>query len=269
MTRDGDGRTALVTGASAGIGRAFAHVLARNGFDVIVTARRKDRLDALAPELESAHRVNAHVIAADLADPSAPSELVREIEARRLAVDVLINNAGYGVPGAYRATEWRAQSDFIQVLMTSPSELAHRLLPAMIARRRGYIVNVASVAGLIPGAAGHTLYGASKSLMVQFSRSLHLEQLGLGVHVTALCAGFTYSEFHDVTGTREQVSKMPRWMWMTSEAVAEEGYAAVMRNKPVHVHGWVNKGIVFLAKHLPDALTLAIASASSKSFRAQ
>jgi short-subunit dehydrogenase len=259
----------LVTGASAGIGRAFAEVFARNGCDVILTARREDRLRTLAREIESKHRVRAHVIAGDLAEPETPARLVSEIESKGLRVDVLINNAGYGVPGAYRATEWKAQRDFIQVLMTAPCELAHRLLPGMIARRRGYIVNIASVAGLIPGAAGHTLYGASKSFMVQFSRSLHLEQEGSGVHVTAVCPGFTHSEFHDVTGTRAQVSEMPSFMWMTAEAVARGGYSAVMRNEPVHVNGAINTGIVLLAKYLPDFLTLRMARAGSKRFRAQ
>jgi short-subunit dehydrogenase len=269
MARDGDGCTALVTGASAGIGEAFARVFARNGFDVILTARREDRLRALARMLESEHRVRAHVIAADLSDPESPGRLVADIAGRGLRVDALINNAGYGVPGTYRDTEWKRQQDFIQVLVTAPSELAHHLLPAMMARRKGYIVNIASVAGLIPGSAGHTLYGASKSYMVQFSRSLHLETEGTGVNVTAVCPGFTYSEFHDVTNTRELVSKMPRFMWMTSEVVAEQGYAAVMRNKPVHVNGLFNKSIVFLVKHLPDALSFQMARSGSKRFRAR
>lgn len=269
MTRDGDGLTALVTGASAGIGRAFAGVFAEHGFDVILTARRADRLQALARDIETEHKVRAHVLPADLADPATPAKLVAEIEAKGLKVDALINNAGYGVPGAYRSTQWQAQCDFIQVLVTAPCELAHRLLPGMIARRCGYIVNIASVAGLIPGAAGHTLYGASKSFLIQFSRSLHLEQEGSGVHVTAVCPGFTHSEFHDVTGTRAQVSKMPSWMWMSAEVVAEQGYSAVKRNRAVYVNGWFNSGVVLLAKYLPDALTFQIARAGSKSFRAQ
>jgi short-subunit dehydrogenase len=269
MTRTGDGCTALVTGASAGIGEAFARVFAKNGFDLILTARREERLRALGQALESEHRVRAHIVAADLSDPASPGRLVSEITTRGLKVDALINNAGYGVPGTYRDTEWKQQQDFIQVLMTAPSELAHRLLPAMVARRRGYIVNIASVAGLIPGSAGNTLYGASKSYMIQFSRSLHLETEGTGVHVTAVCPGFTYSEFHDVTKSRELVSKLPRFMWMTSETVAEQGYSAVMRNQPVYVNGAFNKTLVFIVKHLPDAVSLAMTRKGSKKFRTQ
>ena len=261
--------TVLVTGASAGIGKAFAEVFAKNGFDLILTARREDRLRALADELAAKHRVKAQVMPADLADPTAPGRLIAEIKTQGLQVDALVNNAGYGVPGSYAATRWEDQRNFIEVLLTAPCELAHRLLPEMIARRRGYIVNIASVAGMIPGSAGHTLYGAAKSFMVQFSRSLHLEMEPHGVHVTAVCPGFTFSEFHDVTGTRAQVSKMPAYMWMSAQAVAEEGYHAVMRNKAVHVNGGVNKGIVLLAKYLPDAMGLSIMRARSRDVRAQ
>jgi uncharacterized protein len=269
MTRDGDGLTVLVTGASAGIGRAFARVFAAHGFEVILTARREDRLRELASEIEAKHAVRAHVVAADLADPASPARLVSGIEAKGLRIDALVNNAGYGVPGAYLRTEWNAQKDFIQVLVTAPCELAHRCLSGMVARRRGYIVNIASVAGLVPGSAGHTLYGASKSFLIQFSRSLHMEQEGTGVHVTAVCPGFTHSEFHDVTGTREQVEKMPRWMWMTSEIVAEQGYAAVMKNATVYVNGRSNRGLVLLAKHLPDALSYRMMRAGTKKYRIQ
>lgn len=261
--------TALVTGASAGIGKAFADVFAKYGFNLILTARREDRLQALGVELEKKHRVKVDVIPADLADPTAPGLLVAEIKARGLQVDALVNNAGYGVPGTYAGTKWEDQRAFIEVLVTAPCELAHRLLPDMVARKKGYIINIASVAGMVPGSAGHTLYGASKSFMVQFSRSLHLENEGNGVNVTAVCPGFTFSEFHDVTGSRAQVSKMPSYMWMTADVVAEEGYQAVMRNKPVHVNGNVNKGIVLLAKYLPDALGFSIMRARSREIRAQ
>jgi short-subunit dehydrogenase len=266
---DGQRLTAMVTGASAGIGKAFAEVFAKNGFDLILTARREERLKSLAGELEGKYGIKASVCAMDLAAPTGAERLVAEVKANGLKVDALVNNAGYGVPGNYAGTSWQAQKDFIQVLVTAPCELAHRLLPDMIARRQGYIINVASVAGMIPGSAGATLYGASKSFMGQFSRSLHLEQEANGVHVTALCPGFTFSEFHDVTGNREEVSKMPEFMWMSSEVVAQQGFEAVMRNKAVHVNGPVNKGIVLLAKYLPDQIGLMIVRARSKDFRKQ
>jgi len=269
MSNGGGRLTALVTGASAGIGKAFADVFAKHGFDLILTARREERLLAVAGDLATKHRIKAEVIPADLSDPTAPGRLFAEIKVRGLKVDALINNAGYGVPGRYFGSHWDAQRAFIEVLVTAPCELAHRVLPEMVARKKGYIVNIASVAGMIPGSAGHTLYAAAKSFMVQFSRSLHLEQEGTGVHVTAVCPGFTYSEFHDVTGTRAQVSKMPSYLWMNAQEVAEQGYQAVMRNKAVHVNGGVNKGIVLLAKYLPDGIGLSIMRARSKDIRAQ
>jgi uncharacterized protein len=261
--------TALVTGASAGIGKSFADVFAKYGFNLVLTARREDRLREVAQALEAKHRIKAEIIAADLADPAAPEKLVAEIKSRGIVIDALINNAGYGVPGAYLNSPWKVQRDFIQVLVTAPCELAHRLLPDMVARKKGYIINVASLAGMVPGSAGQTLYAGSKSFMVQFSRSLHLEMERQGVHVTAVCPGFTFSEFHDVTGTRALVSKMPAPLWMSADVVAEEGYQAVMRNKAVHVNGKVNKGIALLAKYLPDSVGLMIMRAQSKQIRAQ
>src|SRR6185503_1281633 len=196
---EGRGRTALVTGASAGIGAELARVFAAHGFDLVLTARREDRLVALSRELEQKNNVRARVMPADLARPEAPAELLAALAADGVIVDALINNAGYAIAGMYRETPWATQRDFIQVLVTAPCELAHRLLPGMTERRYGRILNVASVAGLMPGSASHTLYGGAKAMLIKFSQSLHSEQKNTGVHVTALCPGFTHSEFHDVT----------------------------------------------------------------------
>jgi hypothetical protein len=261
--------TALVTGASAGIGKAFADVFGKYGFNLILTARREDRLNQIATEFSAKHRVQAHVIPADLVDPAAPERLVNEIKARGLRVDALINNAGFGIPGRYVATKWENQRDFIQVLVTAPCELAHRLAPAMAERKRGYIINVASLAGMLPGSAGATLYGASKSFMVQFSRSLNIELEKDGVHVTAVCPGFTYSEFHDVNNTREMVSQMPKWMWLDADRVAREGYRAVMRGRFVHVPGLVYRTMVFFVRHLPESWVLRATLSQSRKFRRQ
>ncbi len=267
MTREGSGRTALVTGASAGIGKAFADVLAERGYGLVLTARRADRLEAVAADLRARHGVPVAVVVADLADPAAPATLVAAIAALGLQVDVLVNNAGYGVPGRYAATAWAQQRDFLQVLVTAVAELTHRLLPGMIARRFGRVLNVASLAALVPAAPGHTLYAASKAFLVKFSEALAGECAAEGVHVTAVCPGFTYSEFHDVTGTRAQVSAMPRWMWSDARDVALEGYAAVMAGTPVAVTGRVNRVIAFGAKHLPAAVANAAVRKSAGTFR--
>ncbi|WP_297926082.1 SDR family NAD(P)-dependent oxidoreductase, partial [Metallibacterium sp.] len=146
-------RWALVTGASAGIGAAFARALAAQGCALVLTARRVERLQTLAIELEQAHDTRCVILPADLADPTAPANLCAQLAARGIGVDILINNAGYGVPGTFAASVWARHADFIQVMMTAPTELAHRLLPGMRARGYGRIINVASLAGLVPGTA--------------------------------------------------------------------------------------------------------------------
>jgi uncharacterized protein len=267
VIREGQGRTALVTGASAGIGKAFAGVLAQHGFDLVLVARRADRLDAVARDLVAGYGVRAHVAPIDLADPAACAALCDRLSADGLIVDLLVNNAGYGVPGRYAATDWRLQRDFIQVLVTAVAELTHRLLPGMIDRRWGRIVNVASLAALVPAAPGHTLYAASKAFLVKFSEALAGEVRAHGVHVTAACPGFTYSEFHDVIGTREQMQAMPRFMWLDARQVVDESYAAVMAGQAMVVTGRLNRVVAFGAKHLPAVVARAAVARQSRHYR--
>jgi short-subunit dehydrogenase len=269
MTQPDGPRWALVTGASAGIGAALARELAARGWHLVLTARRADRLAALAAELVAAHGGRVECIAADLSDPTAPARLCDELSRRAIDVGMLVNNAGYGVPGHYPAQPWAVHAAFLQVMVTAPCELAYRLLPPMQKRGFGRIVNVASLAGLIPGSAGHTLYGAAKAFLVKFSQSLALENRRHGVNVCALCPGFTYSEFHDVTGTRAIVSKMPKWMWLSAEQVAREGIDAIERGEAVWVTGRVNRMIKALAKLVPDRFALRMVQRRSKHFRAQ
>ena len=262
-------RWALVTGASAGIGAAFARELALRGLNLVLTARRRDRLDQLAAELTASHAIQVECIAADLADPQAPAQLCAEIARRGIAVDMLINNAGYGLPGHFHAQPWPAHAQFLQVMVSSPCELVHILLPGMQQRGYGRIVNVASLAGLIPGSSGHTLYAASKAFLIKFSQSLALENARHGVNVCAVCPGFTYSEFHDVTGTRNIVSKMPNWMWLSAAEVARQGADAVDGGEAVFVTGRVNRLIKALVKLAPDRMSLHFVQKRSKNFRAQ
>jgi short-subunit dehydrogenase len=269
MSTERAARWALVTGASAGIGTAFARELAARGSNLVLTARRRERLDELAAELTSRHAIQVECVAADLAEPQAPGQLCAEIARRGIAVDTLINNAGYGLPGHFHAQPWHAHAQFLQVMVGSPCELVHILLPAMQQRGYGRIVNVASLAGLIPGSSGHTLYGASKAFLIKFSQSLALENAKRGVNVCAVCPGFTYSEFHDVTGTRNVVSKMPNWMWLAAAEVARQGVDAVERGEVVYVTGRVNRVIKSLVKLIPDRLALRMVQKRSRHFRAQ
>jgi short-subunit dehydrogenase len=264
MTR----RLALVTGASAGIGAAFARTLAARGYDLALSARRVERLEALAAELRSRHGIEVLVAPADLAEPAGARQVLDQVAAAGRPVDVLINNAGYGLPGAFAETRWAEQQAFLQVMVTAPCELAHKLLPGMVERRYGRIVNVASVAGLLPGAAGHTLYAGAKSLMIKTSQSLHLEAAPHGVHVTALCPGFTYTEFHDVNGTRARVSAAtPTWAWLPADRVVEAGWRAAEANRPVCIPGVVYKLICGAAKLVPESLALAVMRAQGPRFR--
>jgi short-subunit dehydrogenase len=261
-------RLALVTGASAGIGAAFARILASHGYDVALTARRTDRLEKLAEEISLRYGVETLTVAADLAEPEAPGHILDYLTAHGRAVDALVNNAGYGLAGSYGDTRWEDQKAFIQVMMTAPAELAHRVLPGMIHRRFGRIVNVASLAGLVPGSAGHTLYGATKAFLIKFSQSLHLEAVSQGVHVTALCPGFTYSEFHDVNGTRDQISaSTPPWLWLGADEVAAAGYEAVEANRTICVPGAPNKAIAAFSKLIPDDWALALMASQGPRFR--
>lgn len=256
---------ALITGASSGIGEAIAREYARRGKPLILTARRKERLQTLAAEL--GRSVPVVVVAADLADPLAPAQLFEAVRAQGLAVDTLVNNAGYGVPGRYLSSDWRTHRDFIQVLQTAAAELTHRFLPAMEAQGHGRILNVASLAGLVNASAGHTLYGASKAWLIRFSECLALECRPRGVHVTALCPGFTYSEFHDVNGMRQAISSLPKFLWLTSADVARIGVDAVEAGKTRVISGRVNNIIAWMARYLPDSVSKLLLGGTAKKFR--
>lgn len=260
-------RLALITGASSGIGEAFAEVFAADGFDLVITARREDRLLEVKERLERQSGVQVTVIVADLSLPEAPERLCSDIAARGLSIDALVNNAGYGVPGAYVTHPWATHAAFLQIMVSTVAELTHRLLPGMIERQYGRIINVASLAGLVPSPAGHTLYAASKAFLIKFSESLAHEERKHNVHVTALCPGFTLSEFHDVTGTRAQVSRMPRFMWMDSATVAREGHAAVMAGESIVVTGRLNRAIATLVRILPQPVVIAAGRRIGRSYR--
>jgi short-subunit dehydrogenase len=260
-------RTALITGASSGIGAAFADVFAGRGFDLVITARREDRLGEAAARLEHAHGRKVHVIAGDLSHKGAAARLSEEIASRGLAIDALVNNAGYGVPGTYLASAWERHEAMLNLMVMAVSELTYRLLPGMIERGYGRIINVASLAGLVPAPAGHTLYAASKAFAIKFSEALAHEGRPHGVHVTAVCPGFTLSEFHDVTGTRAQVSTLPSWMWMDSATVARQGFDAVMEGTPIYINGRANRAIAAFVRHLPQQVVMWAGRRVGRSYR--
>lgn len=264
MTKEGGGRTALITGASSGIGRAFARVFASNGFDVVLTARRESKLRECAREIEEIYGVAANLVPADLADPAAPKRIFDVVRAKGLHIDALVNNAGYGVPGFLEQSDWSRHREFLEVTTIAPVQLAHLAAPGMVERGYGRIVNVASIAGFLPPHAGGTLYYPAKSFIIKFSLAHAAELSGTGVQVTALCPGFTRTDFQQASGTSVEVVKMPDFLWMSAEKVAEQGYRAVMAGDQVCVNGIVNRLMVVLFKYLPDSLGRWLVGATAK-----
>ena len=257
----------LITGASAGIGAALAREFAKAGWDLALTARREQPMIALATELKSAYGTTSHIIPADLSKPGACADILKRLEKKTSHIDGLVNNAGYGLTGKFVKNEWAAHKDFLTLMLEAPTEMTHLVLDGMIKRKFGRIINVASLAGHIPGSRGHTLYGATKSYLIKFSQSLNLELSDKGIKVSALCPGFTYSEFHDVNDTRHAVDKLPDWMWMSAEDVAQSGFIALNRNKAVYIPGRANKLIATAAKLIPDNLALKLMAKNSSNTR--
>jgi short-subunit dehydrogenase len=256
----------LVTGASSGIGEAFAELFAAEGFDLVIVARRKERLEAVAERLRTTHGSRVDVFVMDLAQQDASARICDELQARGIHIDALVNNAGYGVPGSYASNPWQRHQDFLQVLVVAVADMTYRLLPGMIERGYGRVINVASLAGLVPAPAGHTLYGAAKAFLIKFSEALSNEVRHHNVHVTALCPGFTRSEFHDVTGTRARMN-VPAWMWMDAPTVARQGFDAVMDGRFMHVSGRVNRTIAALVRHMPQRLVYYIGRRTGRRYR--
>jgi short-subunit dehydrogenase len=230
-------RTALVTGASSGIGESFARLLAERGTDLVLVARREDLLVRLAASLEG--RVQVEVLAADLTDPRQS----REVEDRARTVDLLINNAGYGAFGGFEGIPMADQVKEIELNVTALMRLTHAALPQMIENGRGGVLNVASVAGHAPS-PGSAVYGATKAFVASLSESLHAELRPKGVHVTQLCPGFTRTEDDAATGL----------LWLGRDRVAREGLAAVAAGKARCVPGLQYKAVMSVLRLAPRRL---------------
>lgn len=257
----------LVTGASAGIGAALATEFARNGWDLALTARREPAMEKLAKTLKAAYGTHSLILPADLSDMSENARLVKTINAKGYTVDGLVNNAGFGLPGEYIENDWDTHTRTLNLMLTGPSELAHLVLPDMKAQGFGRIINVASLAGHLPGSMGRTNYAAIKAFLIKFSQALNMEYSDHGIYVSALCPGFTFSEFHDVNGTRDAMNTTPKFMWESAARVAEEGYQACQANKAVYIPGKVNKALAMLGKTLPENAALGLMKWSSKKYK--
>ena len=229
-------RTALITGASAGLGVEFAEQLAAQGYKLIVVARRKEKLEEVAADLKSRHGVEVHTESADLADPNAPAALFEAVSGAGIHVDYLVNNAGSAGPHLLEEKEWAPQAAFLELMMTSVTHMCHHFIPPMQERGFGRVINVASFAGRIPRPAG-AHYGPSKAYVIALSEELSLILKGTGVEVSALCPGFTHTDFHEVADMMEMKNGMPDFMWYDADTVVRDGIEAVERGRSIQISG--------------------------------
>jgi short-subunit dehydrogenase len=256
-TGRGAGQTALVTGASGGIGLDLAECFARDGYGLVLAARSEAALKQQADRLAKQYEVSAVPIAVDLGAHGSGQRLADEILARGLAVDVLVNNAGYGKAGAFAGSDAATQLGMIDLNVRALVELTHAFWPRMLERRRGGVLNVASTAAFQPGPL-MAVYYASKAFVLSFSEALWREAQGTGVHVSCLCPGPTATGFRERAGTgatRLSTLGTP----VSSMSVAEEGYRAFQRNQRVLITGARNRIMARLVPYLPRRAVLDLA----------
>lgn len=244
-------KTALITGASTGIGLDLAVLAARDGFDCILVSRNEPRLHELKKVLEKRYRVSVHVFALDLSEHQAVKRLTSAIADAGLTVDFLINNAGFGTAGEFIELDAETEAEEVRLNVNALTELTKAYLPGMVERNHGYVLNVASVAAFQPGPY-MAVYYATKAYVLSLTEALHAEVKGTGVHVSVLCPGPTDTGFFNRAGSEMMVSKMP------SHLVAFFGYKGVMNNKRVVVPGVSNQLLVAAAKLMPRAVSLEI-----------
>lgn len=234
---------ALVTGATAGIGESFTRLLASKGFNIALVARDEARLHERAAALRDKYGVQTYVLSADLATAqgcAAVEEYIKEFE-----IDVLINNAGFGINKAFTVSDLNAEQDLLDVLVRTPMRLMHTILPGMKARNSGTIINVSSVASFIAGGT----YSASKSYLTVLSESLHTELRGTNVKMSALCPGFTRTEFHQ--RGRMKMNGLPSFMWLDSDQLVATSWSDAQSGKAVSIPGWQYKLLVALISAMP------------------
>lgn len=242
------GQTALITGASGGIGRDLAHVFAQHGFDLVVVARSRGKLEALAAELQEAYATAVTVIAKDLTQPDAPNEIFTELQRAGVHVDALVNNAGFADYGLFHESDLEKQLQMMQLNVVTLTHLTRLFLPEMVVRGSGKILNVASTAAFMPGPL-MAVYYATKAFVLSFSEAIANELHDSGVTVTALCPGPTESGFQARAAMED--SKLVQDGLMDSMTVAREGFAALVAGKVVFVPGLTNRMQALAPRFLP------------------
>jgi short-subunit dehydrogenase len=237
--------TALITGATAGIGNAFARRLASEQYDLVLVARNADRLEATATGLRDAHGVDVEVLSADLSDAAECRKVELRLANSARPVDLLVNNAGFGTNRRFSRIDVDAEEEMLNVLVRAVMRLTHAAVRGMVERGRGEIINVSSVASFVPRGT----YGAAKAWVTSFSQSLNAEVAGTGVKVTALCPGFVRTEFHERGG--HDTSSIPGFMWLDADQVVDEALKDVRKGHALSVPGVQYKAIVNLVRFVP------------------
>ncbi|MFZ0828303.1 MAG: SDR family oxidoreductase [Verrucomicrobiia bacterium] len=243
--------TVLITGASSGIGLELAKFFAADGCRLILLARNTEALEALAGELRRTNKIETFVLTADLSRLETPALVFKELQSRAIAVDVLVNNAGFGAQGVFAGLPLKRQLEMIQVNITALTDLTGLFLPGMIERRRGGVLNVGSVAGFLPG-PGMAVYYATKAHVLSFTEALAEELAGTGLTATALCPGPTTSNFGNIA--RGQSVRRFKTGKMSAQTVARYGHKAFREGKVVAIPGWRNRAATFLVRITPRAL---------------
>lgn len=246
--------SALVTGASSGIGEAMVEVLGEAGIPTVVVARRRDRLDELAARFE-----HIEVLDADLTEPDGLAAVVARVSDTALPVDLVVNNAGFGTSGEFHELDVDRLDREVQLNIAALTRLSHAALSAMIPRGRGYLLNVSSVASFQP-APKLAVYAATKAYVTSLTESLHEEVRGTGVHVTALCPGLTRTEFQSVSNSDSYAGQYPTFAWLESREVAQAGLDDVARGKALSVPGVLYKGMVTGSSIMPRSLARRLSS---------
>ena len=254
-------RAALVTGASSGLGEEFARLFAADGIDLVLVARRRDRLEALAAELRAGGKITVHVVTADLSASEEVERVVREVQALPVEIEFLINNAGLGNVGVFASSPLEKQLVMVDVNVRALVRLTHAFLPGMISRKRGRVLDIGSTAGLQPGPFG-AVYYATKAFVNSFTEALSHELKGTGVTATVSLPGATATEFASVAGSG--TTRLFRSGVMSSAEVARDAYRAMQRGTPFRVHGWRNRVLAFSVRLGPRSVVRAIAGAMNR-----
>ena len=253
MKDDLIGKNALITGASSGIGKDIAYIMAEKGINLVLLARREEALIKIKKDLESNFKIRVTVISSDLSQVSEYKKIHDECKRNDFMPDFLVNNAGYGTLDSFHKISYEDHIKFINVLSTSVVSLTQLFIQNMLDNGFGRIINIASLAGFAPASNSGGMYTAVKSMVIKHSEGIHKEYRDKNIFCCAVCPGFTHTEFHDQMGDFK--SSIPSFMWMDSKTVAEQAFNETMKGKDLFINGGVNKFLAFLMWLTPKWVT--------------